>query len=436
MNLNSNTEGSVKLCCSINENIHVTDNIGKEINFGTHSIEEIWNTDYMQTIRKQLLNNERPSACDVCWRLEDMGLNSSRTSAPAEFKSLGIYTKDHMQLDPPLPTSLELRLGNFCNLRCNSCWSLSSDGIFDERKAMLSDSTLPLWAREEFQNEIKLAEQANFAWWESDTFMNSIKSIAPTLKRLYLTGGEPTLIKKNIEVMRMILDSGNTDCYVALTTNLTNWNSDFFDTMAEFSHGEFQVSIDAIGDKNKYIRYPTQWQQVENNMASIYYNFPVDWKIKHFTVMQTYNYDQVPEIISWVSNQRKYWSDQERLKNLKNSKGQQMSTQSERIHIWSPIILDNPSQLNIRNMPLELRMIALQQLKEFNISGPSLIESPNFWYKHGIENTIKYLESTDTSDHAQWVKFFEYNDILDSKRKINFGEIFPKLSAHDPRENK
>jgi hypothetical protein len=42
MNLNSNTEGSVKLCCSINENIHVKDSDGNELNFGTHSIEEIW----------------------------------------------------------------------------------------------------------------------------------------------------------------------------------------------------------------------------------------------------------------------------------------------------------------------------------------------------------------------------------------------------------
>jgi sulfatase maturation enzyme AslB (radical SAM superfamily) len=429
MNLNSNTEGSVKLCCSINENIHVKGKDGKELNFESHTLEEIWRSDYMKDIRNQMLAGERPEACDVCWRLEDMGLNSSRLSAWGEFKDLNIKLDEIKCEDPPLPSSLELRLGNFCNLRCNSCWSLSSDRILNERKKMLKDKELLGWMRAEFESEVALAEAANFAWWESPNFMETVKKVAPTLKRLYLTGGEPTLIKKNIEVMQMILDAGNTDCYVALTTNLTNWDNDFFSTMGKFKHGEFQISIDATGDKNWYIRFPTHWQNVENNLAAIYHSFPVEWKIKHYTVLQVYNYDQVPEIIKWVRDQRKWWSTPE---NLVNG----MSNQTERIHIWSPIILDQPKQLNIRNMPLDVRLAAAEELEQFlNVEGPTLEESPNFWYKEGVQQAIKYMRAGDKPNEYQWIKFFQYCDLIDKHRSnTSFAEVFPSLAALDPRK--
>ena len=250
-NLNSNTEGSVKLCCSINENIHATDENNNELNFGTHGVEEIWNSQYMKDVRKQMLNGERPKACDVCWKLEDSGIQSSRQSAFGELKACAM-PKEYQSVNPPLPQSLELRLGNFCNLRCNSCWSLSSDRIADERRRIqLKDDSLPSWLRKEWDDELALEKQADWLWWESDEFVNSIKKLAPKLKRLYLTGGEPTLIKRNIEIMQMILDAGNTDCYIALTTNLTQWNEVFYNTMSRFNHGGIQISIDDVHDKNE-----------------------------------------------------------------------------------------------------------------------------------------------------------------------------------------
>ena len=58
-NLNSNTEGSIKLCCNILENYHVR-NSDRELNFGTDDIESIWNGDYMRYHRKQFLDNKKP----------------------------------------------------------------------------------------------------------------------------------------------------------------------------------------------------------------------------------------------------------------------------------------------------------------------------------------------------------------------------------------
>ena len=414
VNLNSNTEGSVKLCCSINENLHVKDSNNSELNFGTHSVEEIWNSEYMQDVRNKMLNGERPDACNVCWRLEDMGIQSSRQSAWAEFK----HTKYDMNLiktvNPPLPSSLELRLGNFCNLRCNSCWSLSSDRIRDERhKIVDKNKNLDPWLKNEWTSEISLADDQNWLWWESDEFLETTKKLAPTLRRLYLTGGEPTLIKKNIEIMQYILDSGNTSCYIALTTNMTNYNEEFFDVMSQFDHGELQISIDDVFDRNQYIRYPTKWKHVEDNIVKLYYKFPKSWIIKHYTVFQVYNYDNIPNIIDWIRLHRSY-HDYEK----------------ERTYIWSPIILENPKYLDARILPKWNRNHAIDELHKYLDENA---ETDSTYWKHGITQIIKFLGNDfHDVDHASNLrtKFMYYNDVLDKHRNTNWRSTFSTLYEH------
>lgn len=410
-NLNSNTEGSVKLCCSINENIHATDADNNELNFGTHAVEEIWNSEYMIDIRRQMLNGERPKACDVCWKLEDSGIQSSRQSAFGELKSWAM-PKQYQTLNPPLPQSLELRLGNFCNLRCNSCWSLSSDRVADERRRIqLKDKDIPLWLKKEWDHELELDKQANWKWWESDEFVESIKKLAPTLKRLYLTGGEPTLIKRNIEIMQMILDTGNRDCYIALTTNLTQWNEVFYNTMSQFNHGEIQISIDHVYDKNEYIRYPTKWESIEKNIILLYSKFPQTWKIKHYTVFQTYNYDAIPEVLDWAHKHRSYYDSKEH----------------NRLYIWSPIMLDSPGYLDVRIIQPEVREKTIEKLKAYKPSH----NVPNLWYQHGVEQAIKRLEDNSLSEEYCTKKrqeFREFSDTMDRNRGTQWYTTFHNIA--------
>ncbi len=401
----------MKLCCSINENIHATGKDGEELNFGTHNVEDIWNSDYMINVRKQMLNGERPKACEVCWKLEDSGIQSSRQSAFIELKDWA-KPKDYQTSHPPLPQSLELRLGNFCNLRCNSCWSLSSDRVANERrKIQQTDDIMPYWLRKEWDYELDLDGKANWVWWENNEFIDSIKKLAPKLKRLYLTGGEPTLIKRNIEIMQMILDTGNTDCYIALTTNLTQWNEIFYNTMSRFKHGEIQISIDHVHDKNEYIRYPTKWENIEKNIIRMYDKFPQTWKIKHYTVFQTYNYDAIPKIVDWAHNHRSWYDDKEK----------------NRLYIWSPIMLDNPSYLDVRIIQPEIREKCIDALKSYEPSH----SVPNIWYQHGIQQAIKRLEDNSFSEEycvEKRQQFREFNDTMDRHRKTKWYSTFLNIA--------
>lgn len=402
VNLNSNTEGSIKLCCAIPENIHITKN-GKEINFENTSIEDIWYSEYMTDIRKKMLAGERPEACNTCWKLEDMGIHSSRQSGWDEFKIIDDEFVKNIDFseNPELPASLELRLGNFCNLRCNSCWALSSDRIADERERMIkNDPDIPEWLVDSWRYELDMSKESNWLWWESEEFERTIDELAPKLKRLYLTGGEPTLIQKNIEIMQKILDSGNDRCYIALTTNLTKFNEVFYNTMSRFIHGEVQISIDDIRDRNHYIRYPTQWDHIEENLPKLYYTLPTNWKIKHYTVYQTFNYDTIPELIDWIDLHRSYHEKEK-----------------YRHYIWSPILLDNTSYLDARIIQKPYREEALVKLRDKLYNG---VETHGTWWKHGVAQVIKFLENdhyTEEECVKLRKKFREFCDTMDRNRK-------------------
>ena len=59
MNLNNNTDGSMKICCAQNENLHLKKDDGSTFNASIEDIDEVWNSKHMRDIRKKLLNGEQ-----------------------------------------------------------------------------------------------------------------------------------------------------------------------------------------------------------------------------------------------------------------------------------------------------------------------------------------------------------------------------------------
>ena len=54
-------DGAIKICCRSQPIAWIQ----KE------SLEQAWNNENMQRVRKQILNNERPEECRPCFELED-----------------------------------------------------------------------------------------------------------------------------------------------------------------------------------------------------------------------------------------------------------------------------------------------------------------------------------------------------------------------------
>ena len=404
-NINSNTDGSVKLCCNIRDNSHVKKNDGTEYNLGKDSIDEIWNSDYLKNTRSKMLAGEKVNDCKDCYRHEELSGSSSRTQSnkqyfhnPKILKAVNDFIITHKVSITHL-NSVELRLGNVCNLACNSCWGYSSSRVNDERMKILKQEDVTSKYRVLWSSELSIPDDIN-KWYKNSVYKANIETIAMNLERVYITGGEPTLIKENRTLLQNLIDSGNTNCFISFTTNGTTSDGELLDLLRHFTTSEIQISLDGIENQANYIRYPINWIEFNENVDKL--SSMSNVKIVFYTVVSAYNLFSIIDILNYVD-----------------------SLAAQRPISWYPIFLDNPSFLRTHIWPLNVRKNAIEKIK------------------HCVENlkNLKYYVGTDTfqkiydyysNEEYQYNginEFIEFNLLLDKHRSTNFYQTFPELTC-------
>ena len=119
----------------------------------------------------------------------------------------------------------------------------------------------------------------------------------PHVRRVFMTGGEPTIIKRNLDYINKIVASGRgKDVELIFTTNATNINKQFTEIGKEFKSVSYNVSIDAVGTLARYIRYPSDWDTIENNLKNIKHG------VSFNTTIQWLNMTRLNEIFDYIEN--------------------------------------------------------------------------------------------------------------------------------------
>ena len=221
--------GEYRLCCVSNEPRN------KETVQTTTPAE--WHNSQVHTLaRKQMSKDVWPDACNRCEMLEEKGLSSMRQQTKG-FGPSGI-------------THLDIRFGNTCNLKCVSCYHLSSHSIAEEAVAMQRAGVTPLH---------DVLEVPHFNWASEETF--SQFDDLP-LKEVYLTGGEPMMVKK----LDKFLERLDPSVTVRFNTNGTLWNPKIESILKRFDKVIMTMSLDAASDKINYIRYGSDWNVIKENV--------------------------------------------------------------------------------------------------------------------------------------------------------------------------
>jgi len=352
LNLNTNPNGNLKLCCSIQEDKFILHKDGTPFNLGHHAIEELWNSDYMKNVRHSTILNQEVSDCNSCYDIEKVSGHSPRMGQNVMWGSLlkndkplsdfvDISLADVTKPLTQLPVSLELRLGNQCNLQCVSCWGMSSSLLHQERseyldKNQVNDPSLS-WLKTKWILDRQAVESTDVRdWYETEAFYDNFRKMAPTLQRLYTTGGEPTLIKANYKMFEMLLEANNTSCHIEFTSNMAVWNHSFYDKLEKFKNVEIQMSVDGVDAVGEYIRYPSDFKKVRENIdkAVELASTRPGWKIKCYTVLQAMNFKHVMSIWSMLY--------------ILSAKHDQHIT-------WWPITLSAPKHLSLSAVPQNIR---------------------------------------------------------------------------------
>ena len=173
------TPNIVSPCCAYTNDIKL------------NSKQQYWTSEQLKGIQQNMLDNIRDAGCQICWKKEDRGFSSLRQH------SNEIYAKELQDIKegklPENPMYLDLRLGNLCNLKCRMCISEWSSQIAGE----ILENPNEDWIDTPTQKVIGLDDDT----WET------IEKWIPYVKRVFMTGGEPTIIKRNLDYIDKIIES-------------------------------------------------------------------------------------------------------------------------------------------------------------------------------------------------------------------------------------
>lgn len=330
--------GKYRPCCRIN------DYSGYNIN--QHTIQEWWNSDYLNDLRGKFLRGEQPTECWRCWRQEEQGAESFRTDSNRTWA----WRPGDTPLDQPI--DWELHTTNLCNLKCMMCNPHSSSQLLIEDK-ILFDSR---WNQRDFnwnpEAEGKLSEILN----SGDSFV--------------LRGGEPLVMPWLKRLIRGIKTSKE----LMIITNVTKFDEEWLDILSPHKI-KLCLSIDAHSDLNHYIRFPSDWETIVRNIK-LMRNLP---NVNMFlnTCVQNLNILHLDRLLQWAINEQDLY-----------------------VHLD---VLTKPPIHEIRNFPLPLLHQAQQKLIKVNeILKPKMVD--------GLDPIIAMLDTNDTTHWQEFVDVVKKRD--------------------------
>jgi hypothetical protein len=157
IHLATRPNGDVRLCCTANasgagivdsKEIGLVTKDGVTMNLRDHTIEEVWNSEFMRDTRLEMLNGKIPNSCQKCFKEESLGIKSKRNwetivwNERIDIESIVKQT----DVDGSLPVNIpyfDLRLGNLCNLKCVMCSPHDSSSWIKDWKIQTPQYTNP-----------------------------------------------------------------------------------------------------------------------------------------------------------------------------------------------------------------------------------------------------------------------------------------------------
>ena len=263
------TPNTISPCCAYTSNLQY------------NSKQQYWTSEQLKQIQKNMLDNVRDRGCNICWKKEDRGYSSLRQHSNEIYRAHTEQIKNNQEIDQPF--YLDLRLGNLCNLKCRMCVSEWSSQIASE----IIENPNEDWKDTPKQKIIELDDDA----WQL------LEQWIPHVRRVFMTGGEPTIIKRNLEYIEKIIESGRSkEVELIFTTNATNVNQNFIEIGKQFKSVSYNVSVDAVGELARYIRYPSDWRTIENNLRNIGHG------VSFNTTIQWLNMTRLNEIFDYIEH--------------------------------------------------------------------------------------------------------------------------------------
>jgi len=346
------------------------------------NVKEMFDSPYMQKVRQGMLNGEPlPKNCVTCSEHEAQGGKSHRQ----------IHNDARgFQAEPRLET-MEINLGNLCNLACVTCGSYNSSKWYDDEQQLYGLAKGELFSS--FGDRIV----ENASGVEKSFKIEQLSwDILKNLKTIKLAGGEILMMPQHLSLIKKFIKH-----YIAKNirlvyiVNLMHDPYKFKNYWKHFERVHIIMSIDGIGDVAEYVRYHSDWKTIEKNIQKYFELFKENnnYLLSTNTVVSVLN-------IAHLVNIHEYWN----FLYIKNLMRAPMPAERGMFRI-----LSKPDNLHIKHIPDEFRKELINNLETV---------------QH-LEHIAQRLRAENPT--KKWNKFTDWIERLDTIRGNNFYDINPQF---------
>ena len=393
--------GKMRLCCTTVQDLP-TDNNYNLFDANKHTIEDYWNSNRMKEIRRKMIAGEKIRDCERCYKQEEQGVESLRSTHGMNEYVVGTLPDGTYQKSA---NSMQIQLGNICNLKCKMCSQMYSHmhGM-ETRDIGEQDPKWLHWVKEQganvnnWTNELGIKQE----WYKNTEFkLKMFEHISKNILQLNVIGGEPTLIPEFYELFEYCDQQGTLgDKNITIVTNLTNTNPRLTKWLPKLKEWTIWASVDGVGERTEYIRYPSRWDKILESLEFYRSILGTNGQIVLSPAVQLLNIDQLDDMVKW-------WKDW---------CGGELNEQfgwTWLATVWYPLIC-NPNMA-----PREWRLKVADKLSEYK-------------FDQNYENIIKELrrdQHTPEKYRELQTAFIKYNDKQDQFRNVrkSWRQLLPDL---------
>lgn len=266
---------------------------------------DIINCDTLKQVRKDFIEGRWPEQCKRCQIENEAGKNSrnvweTERSDKWFNKQTALNNTDiNGVVNEPFIRSLDLRIGNFCNLRCAMCfpgesslWYKDYENIFGRQTFSVDDKNY------------SLNEFGNFNWFDNDVLVNNLLDNCSYIDKIKFGGGEPIIIKRHKQFLQGLIERGySKNIELEYSINVTTVPNYLIDMWKNFRSIKLCCSIDALGEANDAIRWPSKWFKIESTLKLI---DTLDTNVSAFTstTINILSLEHYASLMLWIRDQK------------------------------------------------------------------------------------------------------------------------------------
>ena len=382
------------------------------------------NTEHKKTQRVAMLAGQKPSECQYCWNMEDLGKLSDRHYRSGEPWAAVDFEKIRNSTgleNDVTPSYVEVNFNNACNLKCSYCSPQFSSSWGDEvqRHGAFPTST-PHNAPEHFTGARRVIParehnpyvEAFWQWWPQ---------LYPELTHFRMTGGEPLLDRNTYRVFDWVLANPNPQLHLNVTSNFSV-EDQLFEKYLDYvkqlctpniEHFMQYVSVDSGNPQQaEYIRHGLNFERMKTNIERYLLEVPYRNSLTFIVTMNNLSVTGLRSLLEWILDLRKHYNHN-----------------YQRIWFDTPI-LRQPAWQSLQLLP-ESYAAKLEQCVDWmsTMITTDLVGFRDFEVQR-LQRDIAWMRLGQTQNFAQeksdFYKFFSEHD---RRRNTNFLQTFPEMSS-------